>query len=188
MFGITTNVGERTRVVALREEGGEINVIAARVGRGRATVIRILAASRRLGDNQVPTPKVRLGGKKKTSNRTDTLIRRSVIKNPFVTSIEIKKEYPELLRDVSERTVRYRLHHDLNLRAHRAARKPTLTKEMKRKRLEFCAKYKDWTLDQWKKVIFSDESTFRCVRQSARTVRHPPKSNRYDPRYTLAPG
>ncbi|KAK4329230.1 hypothetical protein Pmani_000396 [Petrolisthes manimaculis] len=65
MVGITTNVGERARVVALREEGGEINVIAARVGRGRATVIRILAASRRLGDNQVSTPKVRLGGKKK---------------------------------------------------------------------------------------------------------------------------
>ncbi|KAK4314873.1 hypothetical protein Pmani_013868 [Petrolisthes manimaculis] len=65
MVGITTNVGERARVVALREEGGEINVIAARVGRGRATVIRILAASRGLGDNQVSTPKVRLGGKKK---------------------------------------------------------------------------------------------------------------------------
>ncbi|KAK3884528.1 hypothetical protein Pcinc_011201 [Petrolisthes cinctipes] len=52
MVGITTNVGERARVVALREEGVEINEIAARVGRGRATVIRILGASRRLGDNQ----------------------------------------------------------------------------------------------------------------------------------------
>ncbi|KAK4288764.1 hypothetical protein Pmani_038229 [Petrolisthes manimaculis] len=137
MVGITTNVGERARVVALREEGVEMNEIAARVGRGRATVIHIL------GDNQVPTPKASLGAKKKTSKRTDTLIRRSVIKNPFVTSIEIKKEYPELLKDVSERTVRHRLHRDLNLRAHRAARKPTLTKAMKRKRLEFCAKYKD---------------------------------------------
>lgn len=185
MVGITTTVEERARVVALREEGVKINEISARTSRSKATVKRILAASKHLGDSQVPPPKPRPGRNKKTSERTDTLIRRSVTKDPFVTAIEIKKDYPELLREVSERTVRHRLHHDLNLRAHRAARKPTLTKEMKKKRLKFCAKYKDWTPDQWKKVIFSDESSFKCVRASARTVRRPPKSNRYDPRYTI---
>ncbi|KAK4290146.1 hypothetical protein Pmani_002538 [Petrolisthes manimaculis] len=131
MVGTTTNIGERARIIALREEGVQINEIAARVGHHRATVLRILAASRCIGNNQIPLPKPRLGKKKKTPERTDTLIKRCVIKNPFITSVEIKKEYPELLRNVSERTIRDRLHRDLKLRAHRAARKPYLTKSMK---------------------------------------------------------
>lgn len=184
MVGTTTNIGERARIIALREEGVQIKEIAARVGHHRATVSRILAASRTI-DNHVPLPKPRLGKKKKTSDRTDALIKRCVMINPFISSVEIKKDYPELLNNVSERTIRDRLHRDMNLRAHRAARKPALTKLMINKRLKFCKKYKDWTPEQWKKVVFSDESTFRCVRLSARTVRRPPKSNRYDPRYTI---
>ncbi|KAK4310639.1 hypothetical protein Pmani_017806 [Petrolisthes manimaculis] len=159
MVGTTTNIGERARIIALREEGVQINEIAARVGHHRATVLRILAASRCIGNNQIPLPKPRLGKRKKTPERTDTLIKRCVIKNPFITSVEIKKEYPELLRNVSERTIRDRLHRDLKLRAHRAARKPYLTKSMKSKRLNFCRRYKDWTPDQWKKVEFAPDTT-----------------------------
>lgn len=63
MVGITTNVGERA--YALREKSVKINEIAARVGRGKPTVILILAASKCPGDNQVPPPKPCLGGKKR---------------------------------------------------------------------------------------------------------------------------
>jgi hypothetical protein len=38
---------------------------------------------------------------------------------------------------------------------------------MKSKRLAFAKKYKHWTEKEWSKVMFSDESTFRC-RQIAR--------------------
>lgn len=48
---------------------------------------------------------------------------------------------------------------------------------MKSKRLDF------WRPDHWKKVIFSDESSFRCV--SARTPIKRPKSNQYDLRYSI---
>lgn len=42
---ITTDVRERARVFALREEVVKINEMAARIRRGRATVISILAGS-----------------------------------------------------------------------------------------------------------------------------------------------
>jgi transposase len=38
-------------------------------------------------------------------------------------------------------------------------RKPGLTKKMREERLAWCLIHKDWTLDDWKMVIFSDETS-----------------------------
>ena len=38
-------------------------------------------------------------------------------------------------------------------------RKPGLTPAMKAKRLAFCLEHKDWTLDDWKKVVWTDETS-----------------------------
>lgn len=37
-------------------------------------------------------------------------------------------------------------------------KKPGLTKDHKKRRLEFAKKYKHWTVSDWSKVIFSDET------------------------------
>ena len=37
--------------------------------------------------------------------------------------------------------------------------KPGLNVKMRSSRLQFALKYKDWTLDQWKRVAFSDETS-----------------------------
>ena len=42
----------------------------------------------------------------------------------------------------------------------RAAKKPLLSWKNIRDRLIFCKKYKDWTPEDWGKVIFSDEFPF----------------------------
>jgi hypothetical protein len=36
-----------------------------------------------------------------------------------------------------------------------------LNKDIKQARKEFCEKYKDWTLEDWKNVIFSDETSIQ---------------------------
>jgi hypothetical protein len=56
---------------------------------------------------------------------------------------------------------------------------------MKKKRIAFAQKYKDWTTEQWSRVMFSDESTFRCIRATKTKVRRPMGSDRYDSRYTV---
>ena len=43
----------------------------------------------------------------------------------------------------------------------RAAKKPLLSRKNIRDRLIFCKRYRDWTAEDWGKVIFSDESPFR---------------------------
>ncbi len=34
---------------------------------------------------------------------------------------------------------------------------------MCKKRINFCKKYIDWTVDYWKKVLFSDESSLAMI-------------------------
>jgi len=58
---------------------------------------------------------------------------------------------------ISARTAR-RVMHEQGLNAMHTVKKPLLTREHKRKRLEFARAHRDWTVEQWKHVIFSDET------------------------------
>ena len=43
----------------------------------------------------------------------------------------------------------------------RAAKKPLLSRKNIRDKLIFCKRYRDWTAEEWGKVIFSDETPVR---------------------------
>ncbi|KAG1704394.1 Dihydroorotate dehydrogenase (quinone), mitochondrial [Nymphon striatum] len=132
-----------------------------------------------------PKRKEGSGGRRKTSARTDAIMKREVMQNPSLTASELKKKHPDLLNTVSIKTIQHRLQKDLHLPTLRAAKKPMLTEAMKKKRVTFCKKYKNWTPEQWRKVMFSDESTFRLVRAESKVVRRPTTVSRYDPKYTV---
>jgi hypothetical protein len=59
---------------------------------------------------------------------------------------------------ISERTVRRR-RSEASLGSYVAAEKPGLSAENVVKRLQWAQRYKDWTVEDWKKVIWSDESS-----------------------------
>jgi transposase len=70
---------------------------------------------------------------------------------------------------INANTVRRRLaEHDLRPRI--PARGPQLTTTHRRVRLLFAQNHVDWELDQWRLVMFSDESRF-CLDHSDRRVR-----------------
>jgi hypothetical protein len=58
--------------------------------------------------------------------------------------------------------------------------KPLLTEKMKAKRLKFAKKYQHFTKEDWAKVMYSDKSTFKCLRSTRTTIMRPQGSNRYD--------
>ncbi|RYH05215.1 hypothetical protein EON65_45310 [archaeon] len=62
-----------------------------------------------------------------------------------------------MIAHISARTARRMLHHE-GLQAMHMIKKPLLTREHRRKRLEFARTHRDWTVEQWKQVIFSDET------------------------------
>ena len=60
---------------------------------------------------------------------------------------------------VSRRTIRRRLK-EMGLNSRVARKKPFMSAVHRAKRLAFARKHLKWTLQQWKKVLFTDESTF----------------------------
>jgi hypothetical protein len=99
-----------------------------------------------------------------------------------MTAADLKETLPELSA-VSERYVQRHLQMTLGMPTWSAVQKPLLTLKMKKKRLAFCRPYKAWTEEDWANVMFSDKSTFRCIRAIKSKVRRPSGSNCFDPRY-----
>ena len=56
---------------------------------------------------------------------------------------------------------------------------------MRKKRLTFAKNYQHWRPQKWRKVMFSEESTFRLVRGQSKVIRRPINVPRHDPRYTV---
>lgn len=176
---------EKSRALALLEQGMSVINVAADLRTSRNTIYRLKHAGEGLPPGTIPQRKKGTGAARKTTSRTDNILRREVMLDPSLTSALLKKKHPDLLQNVALRTIRHRLQKDLGLPARRAAKKPLLTKAMKKKRLNFCKTYKHWTVVEWKKVMFSDESTFRLVRGESKIVRRPSSVSRYDPKYTV---
>jgi len=53
----------------------------------------------------------------------------------------------------------WRILRQAGLRKKKPTRKPGLMKKMKEDRLKWCTEHQDWTLDDWKRVIWSDETS-----------------------------
>jgi transposase len=87
--------------------------------------------------------------------------------------------------EISVRRIQEVLKKELGLPSRVAAKKPMLTEKMVKKRLAFCRKFKHWKEKDWRKVMYSDESTFRLVNSRGAKVRRPSTVSRYKHRYTI---
>ena len=136
----------------------------------------------------VPNRKSGSGAPKKTiitHPRTDKLLKCEVLLYSSICAVELKSMYSELLQNVWTRTIQHRLQKDLGLLCRRAAKELMLTTAMKKTRLGFCKKYRYWTAAEWRKVMFSDESTFRLVRGVPKMLHLPSIAFRFDPKFTV---
>lgn len=98
------------------------------------------------------------GRKKKTTQRIDRAIVKMAQNNrrlsgPKITS-EIKKQFGI---DVNPQTIRNRLN-DAGFKGKKAVKKPLLSNKNVKRRLNWAKEHKLWTEEQWKRVIWSDET------------------------------
>ena len=61
--------------------------------------------------------------------------------------------------NISTSTVRQELH-EMSFHGQAAAHKPKITMPNAKRRVEWCNAHRHWTLEQWKRVLWSDESRF----------------------------
>lgn len=164
-------------VVAYFKDGLSCRTIAKKLNVGKSSVSRIIKRYQQLGSC---SRRVGSGRLRKTSKRDDKLIKRAVVKDPFITSAEIAASLPV---NISARSIRRRLVDDFDLRSLKPARKPLLSTLQCKKRVAFCKNHQLWSEDNWKEVLFSDESMFSQFGQKKNRVRRP-RNQRYVSRYT----
>ena len=108
-------------------------------------------------------------------------------KHPFATARDVIKE---LELKVSENIVRRRL--DIaGLFCFLAAKKPFISEKNRKARLEFAHAHKNWAIEQWSHILWSDKSKFNLrhsvgkIRKKKinKKIRETPKHKRLNPSY-----
>ena len=89
---------------------------------------------------------------------------------------KLAKKLTEKGHPVSKTTVHNYMTKCLGLKPLKLRRQPKLTEAQKRKRLAFARERKNWTIQDWRRVLFSDESVFELMhppnRQNERVWAH----------------
>ena len=171
--GKDTSITVRHEIAALMQHSDLTHrQIASKFGVSPKTVQRIGKMARE--SVSLETKRVgNCGRKRATTKRGDRLITRTVLENRKSSLKELLHKVRERGVAISRRTLRRRLK-EAGLVAKRPLRKPLLTPTMIRKRLQWAKKYKNWTEEDWDKVIFSDESTFVILEDKSEHVRRRP--------------
>lgn len=147
-----TSAPKKREVLALLQNGVSSRQVAAEVGIDKSTVNRL----RQKAAN--PPPVLPRGRKRKLQPQHIRFLERHVNSNPFTSLSEAAGTLKESCEvQVSRSTVRRALKSS-NHRARKVPKKPLLTKRHREARLKFARTHKDWTLNDWKRVVWSDET------------------------------
>lgn len=153
---------KKGQITAFKASGKSARWIAMEIGFHRSTVYAFLN-NLKAG---IFTRKVGSGRPRKTSPHTDRLIVRHITKNRFSTANDLKEEFPTLLGGedgsptISDSTIRRRIKESGKFKSYWAAKKPFISLENKRKRVEWGKAHRNWTKEQWSRVMWTDESPF----------------------------
>lgn len=147
---------QKSVILALNKEGFSVRKIANKVQCSHVTVLKLL--KKYLATGSCDRKKGTGLKNKKTTDRNDRTLKNICLKDRKKKSKEINSELLDRTGiQLSYRTVKRRLQ-SFGLSARRPRKKPTLTAKMRTSRLNFAKVHRNWTENDWKKVIFTDES------------------------------
>jgi transposase len=111
----------------------------------------------------------RSGRPRKSNSQQDKYIRISSLRDRNLPSRLLANNLfdKEGRRVLHARSVRRRLV-EAGLDGRRPRKKPLLNRTQKTKRLKWARKYRNWTVDQWRNVLWSDESPFHLFSDAGR--------------------
>lgn len=113
--------------------------------------------------------KAKSGRPRKLGAREDRLVARKVIQKGTGTSVALARDLaPNLPQPVSAKTIGRSLQRQ-GFKAGPQTKKPQLSVTHRQKRLDWARSHRNWTVEDWKKVIFSDESKFNIFGSDGRT-------------------
>ena len=176
---------QKVTMVALKNKGSSAVDLADQFQVDITTVHRTIKDANHYGLDSKPIQNPNLGRPRILKNRTKKLLRRQLRINPFLTAAELREMNKPFLGKVSIRTIQDNLARHMGLPCRKAVKKPLLTKRMKKQRYRWAIKHRRWDIDKWRKVMWSDESTFRCLTPRRGLVRRSKATSRFYPGYQL---
>ncbi|GFX49099.1 transposable element Tc1 transposase [Trichonephila clavipes] len=173
---------DRGRIIGLREAGWSNRRIGRHLGRSDMVVARCwqqwITEGRvyRRGGSELP---------RNTNDREDRAIRRVATSAPTTSLASIQRHLPPSRHPVPSReTIRRRLT-EVGLRSRRPLRRLPLTPHHRQCRLDFCRPRATWSVTDWRRVIFSDESRFSLSADYHRTRVWRRTGQRSDPAFIV---
>jgi transposase len=169
---------QRWSIVALHNDNRSNTYIAKHLHCHRDTVRAVLARHAATGS---PGSGSRSGRPRCTDERADEQIALVGRVEKFTSPRQVRRK---LNLDCGRRTVDRRLQ-EAGLFGRVARHKRNYTAEEVRKRLSFAEGYKGWTVEQWSKVLFSDEKCFYGNGFCGRVWVRRPKGEALNPEYCM---
>lgn len=155
--GVPLSADLRERVIYLSLDGKSVRKIAAELLLEKSTVQDIVKKYKETGEIEAkPTG----GSSRKVTQREERVLGRVARSNRRDTIVSINHKWNQLIgREYCKETCRLTLK-NMGLKSYAAKRKPALTlRQMKRRRV-WGNEFKIWSEDDWRRVIWSDESRF----------------------------
>lgn len=150
----------RLKIQVLSEQGISNAEISRRLKISRGSVVYNL---KKFKDTQSVKNRPRTGRNRITSEREDRELVRSSLRDRRRTSSELAAELSAARNTpISAVTVRRRLL-EANLRGCKARKKPLLSVANMKSRYNWAKDHLNWTVDDWKTIIWSDESNIQVL-------------------------
>jgi transposase len=149
--------GARRAVIKLWRAKVPQRAIMKQLGMSKATLMRVLAFARANPADPIAKQKKGSGHPTKLTEATLEIMKTKLQKTPTLTAIQLRMQIPEL-EGISVRTIQRDGKQTLKMPSRMMRKKPLLTERMRIQRLEIVNAYRHWDEDDWKQVMFSDES------------------------------
>jgi transposase len=120
------------------------------------------------------------GRPRKTTKREDRRIVRVTTTNCFDSASKINT-IVKPQNTISEKTIKRRIN-AVGIHGYVSAKKPFVNEAQRIKRLQWASEHQNWTEDQWKNVLFSDESSF-VLKWKGRKIVWRRKGERFNTKY-----
>ena len=151
------SIEKRARICALLKDGYPSHHIANKKNVSQSTVIKI---KQRKDINGTFKNQPKSGCPRLLTGQYEWNALQLITTGECTNAVAVKKKLiTEQQIDVSENTIKRTFHRNgLSSRVKR--KKPYLKKAHRYARMKFAKKYQSWTVEDWSKVIWSDESKF----------------------------
>ena len=151
------SIEKRSSIITLAKEGYSVREISIKTKIPKSTVHDTV---KKLTDSNIFEYTKRTRRPKKTTESEDRFMQTLSKRNRRMTATEIAAEVNKHREaPIGTTTVKRRLLQE-GLRGCVAVKKPLLRTQNKKKRLQWAILYKDYTAEDWEKVLWTDESKF----------------------------